>query len=244
MQVAPYEHRSVYWSKVPLISDMLLDGCKITVSIDHDAIFQNLHLPFEWLLNHWNFTRNTSFAMALDNHWGQNEDEHHVLNINAGFIITQNLERSHEILRAWDSCPSNQNAFPNCHNYIFDWPAEQGAWGNYIRRMFNDTNDYIEIPCTEANGFPGMGTECFGSLIRHFTTRKDRINGGVASTFAQAIVKMAKDDMMAKEPVIKIHRKSNAFERSDNQHGWGPGHTEGLKHSVDIPSTTSSQRSR
>jgi hypothetical protein len=203
------------------MSDMLHDGCRIIVSVDHDVIFQNLHLPLEWLLNHWNFTRETSFAMALDNHWGQNEDETHILNINAGFIVAQNLERSHEILRAWDSCPGNERVFPNCHNYIFNWPAEQGAWGNYIRRMFNETNDYIEIPCTEANGFPDMGTECFGSLIRHYTTGKDRIRGGVASTLAQSIIGLAKSDMMGKEPTIKIYRKSNTFERSWNYLGEG-----------------------
>jgi hypothetical protein len=104
------------------MSDMLLDGCRIIISIDHDAIFQNMMLPMEWLLNSWNFTRHTSFAMALDNHWGQNEDEYGVLNINAGFIVAQNLDRTHEILRAWDSCPSNETEYPGCRRFIHDGP--------------------------------------------------------------------------------------------------------------------------
>ena len=200
---------------------MLLDGCRIVISIDHDAIFQNLGLPVEWLLNRWNFTRNTSFAMALDNHWTQNEDEQHVLNINAGFIVAQHLDRTQEILRAWDSCPSNETVFPGCRKFITNWPAEQGAWGNFMRRTFNETDDYIEIPCTEANGFPGMGTECWGCLIRHYTIGKDRIRGGVASSLAQAVFGMARNEMLQKEDEVKIRRQSNDFTHSWSYAGGG-----------------------
>lgn len=162
--------RKAYWSKIPAMSDMLHSGCRVVVAIDHDALFWNMELPFEWLLSRWNFTQETSFAMALDPNWDQNKDEFKKLNINAGFIIAQDLPRTHEILRAWDSCPSNQTAFPNCRKYIGNWPAEQGAWGTHIRYMFDHPNDHIDIPCTEANGFPGMNTECFGQLVRHYTT--------------------------------------------------------------------------
>lgn len=213
--------RSVYWAKIPTISDMLLDGCEIVVSIDHDAIFQNLNLPMEWLLNHWNFTRKTSFAMALDNHWGQNEDEQGVLNINAGFIVTQNLPRTHDILRAWDSCPSNSTAYPGCRKFIWNWPSEQGAWGNFMRREFNETDDYIEIPCTEANGFPGMGTECFGELIRHYTIGKDRIHNGVASGLAQAVMGMARQHLLYRQQDVRIRRDSNDFTKSWSYEGGG-----------------------
>lgn len=202
------------------MSDMLLDGCEIVVSIDHDAIFQNLNLPIEWLLNHWNFTTNTSFAMALDNNWQQNHDWSDVLSINAGFIISQNLPRTHEILRAWDSCPKNTTLYPDCDKLTHDWPAEQGAWGNFMRRQFNDTDDYIEIQCTEANGFPGMGTECYGSLIRHYTIGKDRIHNGVASTLAQAVFGMARQSMI-NTPEVKLKRHSNEFEKSYSYPGGG-----------------------
>jgi hypothetical protein len=202
------------------MSDMLLDGCEIVVSMDHDAIFQNLNLPFEWLLNHWNYNKNTSFAMALDNNWGQNHDWQDVLSINAGFIVAQNSQRTHEILRAWDSCPKNITLYPDCDKLVHDWPAEQGAWGNFMRRQFNETDDYIEIPCTEANGFPGMGTECFGSLIRHYTIGKDRIHNGVASTLAQAIFGMARQSMI-NSPDIKLRRYSNEFEKSFSYPGGG-----------------------
>ena len=225
VRVPEYKNRSVYWSKVPLLSDLLHAGCKIAVAIDHDAIFQNINLPFEWLLNRWNFTSNTSFAMALDNHWQQNEDDYGVLNINAGFIIAQDLERTHEILRAWDSCPNNETKYPGCSKFANTWPAEQGAFGNFMRRQFNETGDRIEIPCTEANGFPGMNTECFGVFVRHYTISKDRVRDGVAASAAQAFFGVVRLDMMEREKSIRIERDVNDFALSWSYPG-GEGHTD------------------
>jgi hypothetical protein len=221
IRVPPYAERSVYWSKVPAISDLLLDGCKVVVLIDHDAIFQNMELPFEWLLNRWGFTKNTSFAMSLDNHWAQNEDDYGVLNINAGFIVSQGLDRTHEILRAWDSCPSNETTYPNCRKFIKNWPAEQGAFGNFMRRQFDLPTDLLPIACTEANGFPGMGTECTGDFIRHYTIAKDRVNGGTAASLAQLVFGLVREEMVEREQSIKIKRPSNAFTKSWQYEGSG-----------------------
>jgi len=211
----------VYWSKIPAISDQLLDGCRIVVAIDHDAVFWNLNLPFEWLLNRWDFSEQTSMAMALDNNWGQNHDDWDVLSINAGFIVAQNLPRTHEVLRAWDSCPSNETVYPNCRKFINGWPAEQGAWGTHIRYHFNKTTDRIEIPCNDANGFPGMGTECFGLFIRHYTIGKDRVLPGIASSLSQLVFSVLHQDMVQKLDQVRIVRPSNDFTRSYGYAGGG-----------------------
>jgi hypothetical protein len=203
------------------MSDMMLSGCRIVVAIDHDALFWNLDLPFEWLLNRWGFTNETSFAMALDNNWQQNHDDHDVLNINAGFIVAQNLPRTHDILRAWDSCPSNATMYPNCRKFIDRWPAEQGAWGTYMRRQFNESTDRIEIPCTEANGFPGMNTECFGLFIRHFTIDKSKITPGVSASLAQMFFSLIRRSMMRAERDLRIVRESNDFIESYSYAGGG-----------------------
>jgi hypothetical protein len=159
--------------------------------------------------------------MALDNHWAQNEDDYGVLNINAGFIIAQNLERTHEILRAWDSCPSNETMYPGCRKFIQNWPAEQGAFGNFMRRQFNETHDRIEIPCSEANGFPGMGTECWGTFIRHFTIGKDRVRDGVAASLAQSLFGLVRQELLQNVDTVKIQRESNEFTKSWSYPGGG-----------------------
>jgi hypothetical protein len=228
--VAPkYEGpRSAFWSKIPAISDMLLSDCRIVVTIDHDAIFQNLHLPFEWLLNRWNFTKEHSLGMALDNHitpWNPsgygNEDDYGELNVNAGFIIAQNNPRTHEILRAWDSCPSNETAYPNCRKFINEWPAEQGAFGTYIRRQFTRPTDRLQIPCTEANGFPGMNTECEGMFVRHFTTEKTFVAKGVAASLVQSFFSMVHSEIKEREDIVKINRPTNDFTKSFGYGGSG-----------------------
>jgi hypothetical protein len=225
----PYEgDRTEFWAKIPAISDLLLSGCRIVVTIDHDAIFQNLHLPFEWLLNRWGFNQKTSIAMPLDNHitpWNPtgygNEDDFGELNINAGFIIAQNNPRTHEMLRAWDSCPSNETEYPNCRKYISEWPAEQGAFGTYIRRQFTLPDDRIELPCTEANGFPGANFECHGIFIRHYTTVKKNVTVGIANSLAQSFFGMVRQEIVSRESEIKINREINAFTRSYEYPGGG-----------------------
>jgi hypothetical protein len=207
---------------------MLLSGCRIVVTIDHDAIFPNLHVPFEWLLNRWNYSQTTSLGMALDNHitpWNPsgfgNEDDFGEVNVNAGFIIAQNLPRTHDILRAWDSCPSNETTYPNCRKFIKEWPAEQGAFGTYIRRQFTEPDDLLVLPCTEANGFPGANFECQGSFVRHFTTKKELVTTGTASTLAQSFFGMVKKEIIHREGEVKIQRESNGFTKSWDYKGGG-----------------------
>jgi hypothetical protein len=215
--------RSIYWTKIPALASMLSSECRIAVLIDSDAIFKHLELPFEWLLNRWqlvpssadsssqNHTEGTSIAMALDNHWAQNEDSFGQLNINAGFIVAQNSPRTQEILRDWDSCPSNLTAYPDCDRFSSNWPAEQGAWGDFLRRQYKKDEDYIEIPCTEANGFEGMGTECFGVFISHYTIGKDLVKGRIAESLASSVMGLVQKELSRERDQVVVVRTNNTF---------------------------------
>jgi len=144
----------------------------------------NLNLPLEWLFNRWNITHETSLSLPLDPDEPQNKDRTRGnTNLNCGFVIAQNLPRTHEILEAWQQCPDLPNRFPDCEKWKVTWPAEQAAFGEYIRYAFNKTEDIKEIPCDEANGFPGSGSECRGVFVRHHWSDKTLVPGVMNEVF-------------------------------------------------------------
>lgn len=97
------------------------------VVMDADAVVHYPEIPLEWLMNRWEFTQNTSFAMAIDPHGaslehpegegGENLDSKGKIYDNTGFIIAHNIPRTHEILRDWLSCPTNEEKYPGCERF-------------------------------------------------------------------------------------------------------------------------------
>lgn len=71
------------------------------------------------------------------------------------------------------------------------WPAEQGAFGEYVRHKFNRPNDFQEIPCDEANGGPppGMFDYCTGRFVRHPWLDKDRLKGDTNLSVMRVLMK-------------------------------------------------------
>jgi hypothetical protein len=169
IQTTPFSDRAPYWTKIPALAETLSNiGCAFTVSIDADATFMNLNLPFEWLMNRWNITPQTALSMAEDPNVDKNRDPRgHLINLNCGFVMAQNLPRTQEILKAWASCPDNEQMYPGCGRWKKPWPAEQAAFGEYIRYQFNESTDINAVPCNEANGFPDGGEGCNGLFVRH-----------------------------------------------------------------------------
>lgn len=207
-KTASNDTRSAYWTKIPAMSDTLRDYT-IVVTLDADAIFRNLELPYEWLLNRWKVTPETSFAAPLDPAWKQNHNKFGRLNTNAGFVTVQNLPRTHEMLRAWDACPV---ANPDCKHFSEGWPAEQGAFGEFVRYAFNRSSDVREFPCTDGNGFPEMKTECVGLFVTHYTIDKKYLKGGVADSLARSVMSIARDGLMEGREEFVDERRSNEFE--------------------------------
>jgi len=63
-----YAARPGTWSKTRGILKVLDNGPKyeVLVVVDSDAIFSNLHLSIEWLMNRWGVGRDTALALAKD----------------------------------------------------------------------------------------------------------------------------------------------------------------------------------
>lgn len=207
--------RDDVWTKVPALRDTLKDY-RFVVMIDADAIFRNLHLPYEWLLNRWNITEETSIAMPLDPEWyedshepiGYTYNKYHEINPNAGFVTAQNLPRTFEMLDAWVSCPDDEERFPGCDHFRAGWPAEQGAFGEHIRYEFNRSTDFKAFNCTDGNGFPSQNSECKGLFVRHFTTGKGDLKPAVGDTLLQSLFQRTHGDIMRRWGDVKIERNS------------------------------------
>jgi hypothetical protein len=207
--------RDDVWTKVPALADTLKDY-RFVVMIDADAIFRNLNLPYEWLLNRWNFTEDTSIAMPLDpvmdvnTHQpiGYTNNKFGEVNPNAGFVTAQNLPRTFDMIEAWISCPEDKERFPGCDSFRHGWPAEQGAFGEHIRYEFDRDTDFKSFNCTDGNGFPSQGSECRGLFVRHFTTGKGELKGGVGDSLLQSLFLRTHGDIMRKWGDVKIERNS------------------------------------
>lgn len=184
--------------------------------IDADAIFRNLNLPYEWLLNRWNFTEDTSFTMPLDPVWdvntggkiGYTNNKYGVVNPNAGFITAQNLPRTFDMLDDWVSCPDNEEEFEGCDNFRHGWPAEQGAFGEHIRYKYNATTDFRSFNCTDGNGFPEQGSECRGIFVRHFTTGKEHLKPNTGDALLQTIMSRTHSEMFQNYNDVVVERNS------------------------------------
>ncbi|KAM3547591.1 hypothetical protein ARSEF4850_009928 [Beauveria asiatica] len=174
--VDSYEDRRTSWKK-PAIISKLLTKHKACIYLDSDALFRNLDLPFEWLMNYWGISRATnSLALALDPAHEWNQDEFGKEYLNTGFLVAQNKARTFEILRAWQECPNDGGRYPSCTKFRTNEPGrptDQGGFGTYVRYDYID--DIKELPCDEANGFPEAHSGCDGTFIRHFWTGKDSL---------------------------------------------------------------------
>lgn len=135
--------------------------------MDADALFNQMHIPIEWLLNYWSITPTTSLAMAADPDAARNYDSKGRVYLNTGFIIAQNNEKTHEMLRALDECPEEKR-YEGCKKWADTRFDEQAAFGEYVRY---DYEEYVkELPCAEANGEWDLA-KCKGVFIHHMWWR-------------------------------------------------------------------------
>ena len=86
----------------------------------------------------------------------------------------------------------------NCTNFLAEWPAEQGAFGEYIRYDFPDA--VKELPCNEAVGAPDQGgSNCHGAIIRHYTMDKDSVKRAAAEALSHLLNNALHADMVRKK---------------------------------------------
>lgn len=188
-----------------------LETHDFVIFLDADAVFENIGLPFEWLMGLWNITPDILLAAAKDPWVEHNSDAFGKVMWNTGFMLGQRGERTAEMFSRWEDCPTGVR-YENCTKWAYDWAHEQAALANHVRYDYNDTTDFRVINCNEANGLPGPkgGPNCNGVFIRHFWF-------GKASTVDELY------DLLPEETIIDLHR--HFHDRKDDFYFDASGYT-------------------
>ncbi|KAL2131180.1 hypothetical protein VTI74DRAFT_5446 [Chaetomium olivicolor] len=187
------------WIK-PHVLLRLLPNYKFVVFIDADAIIQHLEVPMEFLFNRWNISPNTSIAMPIDTQQLSADGKDNISTdskgkvvLNSGVVILQNLSHTYDMMQAWTEC-TTEKMYPGCGQWKHSWSHEQRAFSEYIRYDFNpDGNNIVEIPCNDANGYPGLFgqagviDDCRGEFIRHYTLDKLMAKTSTSDVLMQSI---------------------------------------------------------
>jgi hypothetical protein len=188
VQAHEFEDRHATWIKPSALANHIKDY-KFIVFLDADAAFRFLHVPVEWMLNHWDVKPHHSFVMAKDP-WSAkepqyNSDRFNRTYTNTGFMIVQNNEQTLPILKAWHECPDDTR-YANCSQWKQPRFHEQSAFGEYIR--YDYEQNIMELECGEANGFPGVEvSNCQGKLIRHYWFDKSNVKIDFRENIMQAL---------------------------------------------------------
>jgi hypothetical protein len=183
-----FEDRHATWIKPSAIANQIKDY-KFIIFLDADATFRFMHLPIEWMLNYWNIEPKHSITMALDP-WDPkepeyNSDRHNRTYTNTGFMAVQNNPVTMSLLKDWHECPDNVK-YEKCSEWKMPKFHEQSAFGEYVR--YDYENAIKELPCAEANGFPGVTvSNCVGKFIRHYWFDKGLVKQDFRENIMQAI---------------------------------------------------------
>lgn len=209
VDIDSYEDRRDSWKKPNIMAKILKkhDAC---IYLDSDAIFHNLDLPFEWLMNYWNLNPTTnSLALAADPNAKNNQDKFGNVYLNTGFIVAQNNDKTYEIFDEWNACPEEGGKHPECTEFKLNRPGkptDQGGFGTYIR--YDYPKDIKELLCTEANGFPESHSGCEGKFIKHlWTGKKDWIKVAVGGQLPGDLLLEFQKDFVASKKDFYITEK-------------------------------------
>lgn len=176
VRTGEFEDRRASWKK-PVVLGRILKKHQTCVYMDSDAIFNHIDLPLEWLMNYWNIDKtNNSVALAMDPKAEHNRDKQGKLYDNTGFMIVQNRPVTFNMMDDWAVCADDGGKHPDCIEYrtvAFGRPSDQGGFGNFIRYDYKD--EVMELPCSEANGFPEDRSECIGTFIKHLWSGKNEL---------------------------------------------------------------------
>lgn len=184
VQATPFTDRYNTWLKIKELRAALQHSYRFIIFTDGDIVFNRPEIPLEYLLSYWNISSRTSLALAEDPDAGHNLDRQGRLNQNCGFIIAQNVAKTHEIVRDWLECP-DETRYEGCDDFRLNHYHEQGAFSNFVRY---DYADWIRtLPCDDANGAPEGGQGCTGRFVRHYWVSKDAIKTAVEETVMQSV---------------------------------------------------------
>jgi hypothetical protein len=189
--------------------------------MDSDAIFPQISLPFEWIMNYWALDPAVdSVAMAIDPDKPYNRDRLGKLYLNTGFIIAHAQPTTFKLMDAWRTCPDEGSPYPECVEFkqpMFNL-TDQGGFGTFIRYDFKE--NVRELPCKEANGFAKSETECRGELVSHLWTGKDtwikdRVGEQIPGDLLEALHGMFRREMesfrFGEEEILAEKRKGRKW---------------------------------
>lgn len=183
-----FEDRHATWIKPSALANQIKDY-KFIIFLDADATFRFMHLPIEWMLNFWNIEPKHSITMALDP-WDPKEPQYNADRFNrtytnTGFMAVQNNADTMPLLKDWHECPDDVK-YSNCSQWKKPKFHEQSAFGEYVR--YDYENSIKELPCAEANGFPGVTvSNCVGKFIRHYWFDKSLVKQDFRENVMQAV---------------------------------------------------------
>lgn len=190
------------WTRIPALSALLSQNLyDFIVYVDADVIFPHLQLPLEWLMNRWNITRDISISMALDLDWDSLKDTRGRQTANDGFQILSNSIKTLEILDEWDRCLDGVR-YVGCERFMRDWPAEQGAFAEFLRYDYKDA--VKELPCNEAMLWPGTEYGCEGVFVRHYTMDKAKTKEVLGLAVLDGVMAGVKEDMVSKRAQLYV----------------------------------------
>lgn len=113
------------------------------VMTDADIVFNDLRVPLEVLLSHWNMTSEIALAGGRDQDDGIAVDRFGRIMLNTGFMITQKTPEFALLMRDWINCPTDLK-YQNCSNWKETWAHEQSALSEFIRYDYPDSIREIE----------------------------------------------------------------------------------------------------
>lgn len=176
------------WIKIPAIQQALREYPYV-IFLDSDAIFRNLELPLEWMLNHWGIEPHTILSAAeVPGHGPKQLGYDGNPNLNTGFIVAQRTAHSETFFQKWLECPMGKSyRGTDCERFRFEKQHEQGALSILRSRAPFDQGAVKALACDEANQRPGKG-RCDGTLVIHAWSNKRKIAEYVAMSIARVVM--------------------------------------------------------
>lgn len=147
LEVPADNDRHATWVKVREQFRLTMqDKYKFVIVLDADMIFNDLRVPMEALLGHWNVTEEIAITGGQDIP-SQTDPNGRVL-LNTGFIISQNTPDFPALMRDWIDCPMDVK-YKGCSHWKNNWAHEQSALSNLIR--YDYPHSIRELPLEEVH---------------------------------------------------------------------------------------------
>ncbi|KAF2663368.1 hypothetical protein BT63DRAFT_484434 [Microthyrium microscopicum] len=200
IRTSPLEGRAESWGRVAGMASSLF-SCDVIVALDPDYVFQYLDVPYEWLMNRWNITKDTAVAMPLGSPKQgtskkiYNKDSQGRLAGNTDFVTVRRIEQVFGLLEAWQKCPDEKD-YPGCKRFANQEPNEKGAFAEYIRYGYADT--IVEFPCDES-AIKGSSADCQGVFVRHHGANGMLLKEGVTNSIMQSLFDVIHTDMLKRQ---------------------------------------------